>query len=111
MNKLVTLPTSKGPVERKVMRIVTPGTVSDDNLLEQHRDNLLTAVYQQNQQYGIATIDISSGRFSIIQVDSQEALLAELERLQPAEMLYAESSEFNNIVHRTRPDSPTRLGV
>lgn len=85
--------TSKGPVERKVVRIVTPGTVTDENLLEQHRDNLLTAVFEQSEHFGIATIDITSGRFTVMQVDSTEALLAELERLNPAELLTAESMQ------------------
>jgi DNA mismatch repair protein MutS len=84
--------TSKGPVERKVVRIVTPGTVTEEALLEDRKDNLLTAVHQQRDTYGIATLDISSGRFLICQVDSDEALRSELERLRPSELLVNEDS-------------------
>ncbi len=84
--------TSKGPVERKVMRIVTPGTVTDEALLEDRRDNLLAAVYDSNG-FGLAVLDLGSGRFTLQQVDTAEALASELERLRPAELLLAESNE------------------
>jgi DNA mismatch repair protein MutS len=98
--------TSKGPVERKVVRIVTPGTVSDEALLEERRDNLLVALHAQASNshnasvqarrqgiiYGIASLDIASGRFVVSEVDSEEALTAELQRLGPAELLYNEHS-------------------
>ena len=64
--------TSKGPVERRVMRIVTPGTVTDDNLLEERRDNLLAALHSSAEQIGIAVIDIVSGRFSVQQLSGYE---------------------------------------
>ncbi|UYM16116.1 DNA mismatch repair protein MutS [Endozoicomonas euniceicola] len=79
--------TSKGPVERKVMRILTPGTVSDEALLDDRQDNLLTAVNHHDHLYGIATLDISSGQFTVLEVRDEEALLAEIERLSPAEIL------------------------
>ncbi len=84
--------TSKGPVERAVQRIVTPGTVTDDSLLEDRRDNLLVAVHHSGSVYGIAALDISGGRFSVLELDSSERLLAELQRLNPAELLYAEDA-------------------
>ena len=70
--------TSKGPVERKVMRVVTPGTVTDEALLEERRDNLLAALYESEAQFGLATLDLSSGRFIIQQLNTGEALLGEL---------------------------------
>ena len=79
--------TSKGPVERKVVRILTPGTVSDESLLDEHQDNLLMAANQRETQYGLAFLDISSGRFNILEVSSEEALISEVERLNPAELL------------------------
>jgi DNA mismatch repair protein MutS len=82
--------TSKGPVERKVVRVVTPGTVTDEALLEERRDNLLGALYQSESEFGLATLDICSGRFQIQQLESGEALAGELERLRPAELLIAE---------------------
>ncbi len=82
---------SKGPVERQVVRIVTPGTVTDEALLSERRDNLIGALYHDGQLFGLAVLDISSGRFSINQFPAEETLLAELQRLDPAELLYPES--------------------
>lgn len=57
--------TTKGPVERKVVRIVTPGTISDEALLQERQDNLLAAIWQDSKGFGYATLDISSGRFRL----------------------------------------------
>ncbi|HIQ15893.1 MAG TPA: DNA mismatch repair protein MutS [Leucothrix sp.] len=86
--------TSKGPVERKVVRILTPGTVTDDYLLEERRDNLLLAIAEQDEQFGIACIDLSNGRFNIQQVTDQQTLINEIERLRPAEILLEEDADF-----------------
>lgn len=83
--------TSKGPVERKVVRVVTPGTVSDEALLESGRDNLLVALATAANEFGIAALDMGSGRFTVLEVASEQAMLAELERLQPAELLLPET--------------------
>jgi DNA mismatch repair protein MutS len=82
--------TSRGPVERKVVRIVTPGTVTDEALLEERRDNLLVAVSPQDGRFGIAHLDLASGRFILQEVETIERLLGELERLNPAELLISE---------------------
>lgn len=79
--------TSKGPVERQVVRIITPGTVSDEALLDERRDNLLAAVVGDERRFGLAALDITSGRFSVQEIAGWENLLAELERLNPAELL------------------------
>ncbi len=81
--------TSKGPVERKVVRIVTPGTVSDDALLDERRDNLLIALHR-GERAGLAALDITSGRFTVQELDGEEALAAEIMRLAPAEILASE---------------------
>ncbi|HKU18357.1 MAG TPA: DNA mismatch repair protein MutS, partial [Candidatus Saccharimonadales bacterium] len=83
---------AKGPVERRVVRIVTPGTVTDEALLEERRDNLLAALYARDERYGLAALDLGSGRFTVLEVDGEEALAAELERLKPAELLYNEET-------------------
>ena len=83
--------TSKGPVDRQVVRVVTPGTLSDEALLDDKVDNLLLAVCQQQQHYGIAYLDLSTGRFRVLEVTGEEALTGELQRLDPAETLYHES--------------------
>ncbi|WOT06144.1 DNA mismatch repair protein MutS [Shewanella youngdeokensis] len=82
--------TSKGPVERKVVRIITPGTLTDEALLQERQDNLLAALYQGKKGYGYATLDIASGRFVITELADTEALEAELQRTNPAELLYSE---------------------
>ena len=87
--------TSKGPVERKVMRILTPGTVTDEFLLNERQDNLLCAIAKGKTDYAIATVDLSSGRFLIQSLDDFTALTNEIERLQPAEVLYQEDDKPN----------------
>ena len=83
--------TSKGPVDRQVVRVVTPGTLSDEALLDDKVDNLLLAVSQHQQHYGIAYLDLSTGRFRVLEISGEEALTGELQRLDPAETLYHES--------------------
>ncbi|MGH1461705.1 MAG: DNA mismatch repair protein MutS [Neptuniibacter sp.] len=101
--------TSKGPVERAVARIITPGTVSDEALLDETRDNLLVALNQIENKFGFAIVDITSGRFSLMEVDTQDSLLSELERLRPSETLYNEDSLLGAILAQRkslRPQAP-----
>ncbi len=83
---------SKGPVGRKVVRIITPGTLTDESLLEARQDALIMSINPGLSDYGIAWLDLSSGRFLINEVDDKTALKMELARLQPAEILVPESS-------------------
>ena len=83
--------TSKGPVERKVIRIVTPGTLTDSALLDEKRDSLLMALHEHHGKLGIAWLNLSSGQFYVSETDA-ENLAAELERLQPSEILLAENT-------------------
>ncbi|MEO7067386.1 MAG: DNA mismatch repair protein MutS [Rhodanobacter sp.] len=90
---------AKGIVERRVVRIVTPGTVTDAALLEERRDNLLLSIAAgANHSYGLAWVDLSSGRFLVTEVASAEALAAELARLQPAETLVSEDIAWPKLV-------------
>ena len=92
---------SKGPVERKVVRIITPGTVTDEALLEERSDNVIIAIEQRKDRYGLATLDVTSGRFTVIEVDGLESLEAEVERLNPAEILISEDATLDsNIMQR-----------
>ncbi|MBZ2188286.1 DNA mismatch repair protein MutS [Alcanivorax sp. JB21] len=84
--------TSKGPVERRVARIVTPGTVSDEALLDERRDNLLCAIAGHGETFAAASLDLAAGRLVVTQVNGHESLLALLERWQPAELLYSEDA-------------------
>ncbi len=68
--------TTKGPVERKVVRIVTPGTISDEALLQERQDNLLAAIWQDSKGFGYATLDISSGRFRLSEPADRETMAA-----------------------------------
>ena len=87
--------TAKGPVERQIVRIVTPGTVSDEALLLERQDNLIAAVYQEKNKFGLATLDMTSGRFQLCEPADKETLRAELQRIAPVELLYCE--EFNEM--------------
>ena len=86
--------TAKGPVERQVTRIVTPGTLTDAALLEDKRDNVLAALYRQPDTVGIAWLALAAGRFRALQVTPAD-LAAELERLRPAEVLIPENEEID----------------
>ncbi len=83
---------SKGPVDRQVVRVVTPGTVTDDALLDERRDTLLAALCMEPEGFGLAWLELSSGRFSVIESQGIEELTAELERLKPAELLVSEQA-------------------
>jgi len=88
---------SRGPVERQVTRVVTPGTLTDAALLEAKRDNLLLALLQQRDVLGLAWLSLSSGRFCVMETAAANAA-AELERLAPSEILVPEdaAAEFLN---------------
>jgi DNA mismatch repair protein MutS len=75
--------TSKGPVERKVLRVVTPGTVTDADLLEAKRDALLVAVNRGRHRTGLAWLNLASGQFTLSEVPVAEESAA-LERLDVA---------------------------
>lgn len=108
--------TSKGPVERKLVRIITPGTITDEALLNDRQDNLLCCVYQLQNSFGIASLDLGSGRFIINQFQHTETLQAELQRLNPAELLYPENFEHIDLIEhlqtiRRRPEWEFELGT
>ena len=73
---------------------VTPGTVTEENLLEERKDNLLMAISSATDNIGIAVLDITSGRFSVQELPDYEHLLTELERLKPAELLISEDDSL-----------------
>ena len=84
--------TSRGPVERRVTRIVTPGTLTDEYLLQDRRDNLLVAVHCAADRWGIAGLELSSGRFTCMEADDADGAQSEIERLGPAEILLCEGA-------------------
>jgi DNA mismatch repair protein MutS len=84
--------TSKGPVAREVVRVVTPGTLTDAALLADKETRLLAAV-TFTPHLGLAWLDLAGGRFAITEPADLDALHAEIERLQPAELLLAEDAD------------------
>ncbi len=109
--------TSKGPVERKVVRVITPGTLSDEALLTDRQDNLIVAIVENHSKsskrsdadFGLAYLDMASGRFVITEPQTNEQLQAELQRLSPAELLYPETLTNMELINpykglRRRPE-------
>lgn len=82
--------TTKGPVERRVVRVVTPGTLTDEALLDARRDNVLAALCIIDRRIGLAWMDLSTARFRVTELDDAAELQGELERLSPAELLIDE---------------------
>lgn len=93
--------TSKGPVERKVVRVITPGTLVEEALLEDKSENLLAAISQQGEHYGLAYLDVASGRFETAELDSLTHLTAEIERIKPSELLLPD----DDLLRQSLPES------
>jgi len=87
--------TGKAPVKREVVRIITPGTLTDEALLDARRDSLLAAVFAADDLFGLATLDLSSGRFVLQELSNEDELFAELNRIAPAELLLPEGLNFD----------------
>ena len=96
---------SKGPVEREVVRVLTPGTLTEEALLDSRNENLLVAVSHDKGRYGLASAEIASGRFTVAEMADQSELFAELARLQPAEILISDSEldDFQTFEKSLRP--------
>ncbi len=86
--------TSKGPVERKVTRIITPGTLTDESLMDSSSDNILACVFGL-KNLAIAFVELGSATFKIINVTDISELDSELSRLSPAEIIYCENDSFD----------------
>ncbi len=91
-------------VKREVTQILSPGTHFDERMLSAERNNFLAAVHGAGKVFGMAVVDLTTGSFKTTEVESEAALLTELERLRPAEIIYpAESTSFPA---RLRPAFP-----
>ncbi|MBI9046199.1 MAG: DNA mismatch repair protein MutS [Anaerolineaceae bacterium] len=89
----------KGLFPRKVVRVVTPGTIFEPGLLQEHRNNYLMALSIAEQKCGIAFVDITTGEFSVTEIKSnaiQSRIRDEIVRLKPAEILIPQSFELDN---------------
>ncbi len=87
--------TSKGLVERKVTRVITPGTIIEEELLNKNKENYLLAIHIAQSAYGIAYLDLSSGKFILQNCVTIHELHDEIERIQPAEILISEDALIN----------------
>jgi len=98
--------TSKGPVERKVVRIITPGTITEDSLLEDKKDNLLAALFidpdgqQHSSAFGLAILNLGNGQFTVSELNSLESLQSELERHRPSELLIEEGCTAKEVLQQ-----------
>ena len=87
--------TSKGPVERKVTRIITPGTLTDEVFLEEKQENLIMCIFKQKNVYGLAILEFSTGRFSVQETKDLAVVYSELARAKPVELLLPEGLQLN----------------
>src|SRR6201993_4631534 len=75
-------------VKREVTQILSPGTHFDERMLAAERNNFLGAVYQNGSSFGLACADLTTGDFLTTEVEDESALMTELQRLRPAEIIY-----------------------
>lgn len=90
--------TAKGPVERQVMRIITPGTLTDAALLEEKRDCVLLALVVHESTLGLAWLNLAAGQFRVMET-VPDNLASELERLKPAEILLPEALDIPAVLN------------
>jgi DNA mismatch repair protein MutS len=95
----------KGPVRREVVRLVTPGTATEDSLLEPRRQNLLAAACSDGHRFGLSWIELSSGRFTVLETSRETDWRAELARLTATELLLPEGTPLADLggLLRERP--------
>jgi len=103
---------SRGLVERKVVRVVTPGTLTEEALLEARRENLLAAVAGRGNRFALAWLELASGRFLVRELGSVAELESQIERLRPAELLVEEGADFiAGLPGRLRPRAPWKFAA
>lgn len=87
-------------IPRKVSRIITPGTVTDEGMVPERQDNILAAVFADKSNFGFSTLDLSTGRFTTTEVNNLPDLLLYVNKVNPAELLYPERfAYFKEIEH------------
>ncbi|EQD70850.1 DNA mismatch repair protein MutS [mine drainage metagenome] len=99
----------RGLIERRVTRIVTPGTLVETQLLDERRDNWLVALAGEGERIGLAALDPSTGVFHVSEFETLSDVRAELGRLQPAEALLAEGAGLSQTLHESLPRARTEL--
>jgi DNA mismatch repair protein MutS len=96
----------KGPVRREVVRVVTPGTVTEDALLDPRRANVLCALASTRERHGLAWLELASGAFGVVEAARASELHAELARLRPSELLVADGHDPGVAGFTLRPQPP-----
>ncbi len=96
----------KGPVRREVVRVVTPGTVTEDALLDPRRSTVLCALSSTKDRHGLAWLELASGAFAVIESPRAAELHAELARLRPSELLVADGQAQDTGPWSPRPQPP-----
>lgn len=91
---------NKGPVERKVVRVLTPGTVTDDALIDSKDDSSVTAFYSCKNKFAIATINMSNGSFTLQESENMDEIIADLARISPAELLISEDCQQAEVLRQ-----------
>lgn len=103
---------AKGIVKRAVVRVVTPGTVTDPHSLQQKANNFIASLYLYEKQWGAAAADLSTGEFYVLETDSDETIATELARISPAEMTLPENfqlpSAYQDLDLDARPEMEER---
>lgn len=88
-------------IERSVVRIITPGTISDESLLKENKDNIIGAIWlEKNNYFGYSFIDINSGRFVLMKIKNENNLKTEIRRTNPIEILYPEEYKLISILKK-----------
>lgn len=93
---------NKGPMERKVTRVITPGTITEESFLEDNKEISILSLFSSGKGYGLATFNISNGYFSLMDVQTKEELYDEIERIDPSEILLNESFNAKEILSKRR---------
>jgi len=98
--------TSKGPVKRGVTRIITPGTLTDDELISGRQDSQIAAISESDNSFALASLNLTSGQFQVQELNSAEEINTELNRINPAEVLLSSESNLRLPDYKTSPQPP-----
>jgi len=90
----------KDPIKRKVIKVITPGTAIDEDLLEEKKDNIIASIWQEKTGFGYANLDMSSGRFQIMETLNEDRISSEFQKTNPVELLYPDNMKSMNIINK-----------
>ncbi|MDD6208043.1 MAG: DNA mismatch repair protein MutS [Clostridiales bacterium] len=99
---------AKGMVKREVVRIVTPGTNLNTQVLDETKNNYLMSIFHSSDQYGIAVVDVTTGDFLVTQVKDDRGLMDEIHKFQPSEIVCNDSFFISGI---DQDDLKNRMGI